>query len=413
MASRFSQPASTAGPLPPAPSVHQSGLIPSSQHCCSAPARTRRRLRPASSRGSQLATRRRGTGENGRRFRRCPLPAASKGGAPTRCPRGHLRPRQTGAGGKAHPPAARPPSGALLGQAAVRERPRRPGHSPYPPATIKAPSRDPSSSLLLLPREPPRVGRWRLRPPPRCEAGGGRGGPLSPSSSAVPPSHRKMGEVGQGVRPERPPAPGGRGPRAAPRTHLSPAAAAALGPGLDGEKAGGHGRWGVSPLAPGPLAPTGLSATPGPLATPPPPPGPRRRRMPGGGERRAGRGPGGGAGGGSTAGRGARREEAAAAAPGPETSPSRDSTTRSHERPASGSRRKSLLRRRKGLAGGAARSGALSQHPRPRIGGGAAARGVTRAEKHVTRLTSPALNERAEAGDAVCRPRAFVSSHLP
>lgn len=261
-----------------------------------------------------------------------------------------------------------------------------------PPATIKAPSRDPSSSLLPLPREPPRVGRWRLRPPPRCErlAGGGTGGLSLCLQLRHSPSHREMGDGGEGSGPSGRRRREGAGPGRAPRTHLSPAAAAALEPGLDGEKTGGHGEGGWSPLAPGPLTPAGLSATPGPLAAPPPPPGPRRRRMPGGGERRAGRGPGGGAGGGSTAGRGAVKEVAvaAAAAPGPETSPSRDSTTRSHERPASGSRRKSLLRRRKGLAGGAARSGALGRHQCPRIGGGEP-RARRDARRHVTRLTSP------------------------
>lgn len=110
------------------------------------------------------------------------------------------------------------------------------------PATIEAPAR------ILPPTSPPGTASGgKMAAPAASPARGGwrNRGVVSPSAGcAVPPSHpetaggrgeRETGSGRSGHRRRR------RGPQEAPHTHLSPAAAAALGPGLDGQQTGGHG----------------------------------------------------------------------------------------------------------------------------------------------------------------------------
>lgn len=321
------------------------------------------------------------------------LPAASKG-ARTRCPRGDLWQRQTGARGKAHPAAAQPPFGAASaarsGRSAGAAPAARPGDSSYPPPPSRPRAGIPPPPSYLSPGN--RLG-WEDGGSGRLPGARGwraaeRGDCLSPSSSAIPPH---TGRWGMGVR-EAARAAAAAGRARAPAGPLAltchqqpppPSSQASMGRRRAGTGEGGGLRWrrGLSLLPGFPLR-RGLSL--------------RRRRRRGlaaagcqeeeSGERGGGREEEQAAA--AQRGEGGAKEVAAAAAPGPETSPSRDSTTRSHERPASGSRRKSLLRRRKGLAGGAARSSALGRHQCPRIGGGEP-RARRDARRHVTRLTSP------------------------
>lgn len=169
------------------------------------------------------------------------------------------RPRRRG--GKAHPLCPRR-RGRSAGVAPA-------ARSPYP-RHHRGPEPGSSSSLPSLPREPPRVGRWRLRPPPRCEGAAERevSLPLRPRHPSAP------GDAGA-ERPRRAPPPGGRGPGGP--SH-SPVTNSRRRPRA-GARQGGHGRArgrGGSAGA-GPFTPVGFPRAPGPLAAPPPPPGPRRR----------------------------------------------------------------------------------------------------------------------------------------
>lgn len=235
------------------------------------------------------------------------------------------------------------------GEAAVREWPRRLARPT--PATTAAPSRDPPPPSRLSPGN--RLG-WEDGGSGRLPGARGRrsGRYRSPFGPAIPP-HREM-RVRNG--PGRRRRPEGAG-RAAPRTHLSPTAAAALGPGLGRGDTGGHGG-GVAPPA------RGLSLLSGSRGRRGLSPRRRRRRGLAAGCREEESGARGGAEGARAAAApgagGAGGAQGGGGGSGPETSPSRDSTTRSHERPASGSRRKSRPRRRKGLAG-ASRPGAAAR----------------------------------------------------
>lgn len=119
------------------------------------------------------------------------------------------------------------------GEAAVRERPRRLARPT--PATAAAPSRDPPPPSRLSPGN--RLG-WEDGGSGRLPGARGRrsGRCRSPFGPAVPP-HREM-RVRNGPGGRRRPEGAGR---AAPRTHLSPTAAAALGPGIGRRDTGGHG----------------------------------------------------------------------------------------------------------------------------------------------------------------------------